>query len=123
MRAIVNGFVVGTLVLAVLVGSPALSFARPKKSLNLCACKCEKGGEIRGYGSVLSAGACSSIHKTPATCVDKAGKKFSGELLLCQNKGTVATGLTPGTGGVLQPPESAPPGAVKPPVTPSQTQR
>ena len=42
----------------------------------------------------------------------------------CEHKGTVATGLTPGTGGVLQPPENAPTGGVKPsPVTPGQTQR
>jgi hypothetical protein len=125
MRVIVKGVVAGTLALAVLVGSPALSLARPKKPLNLCACKCRHlGGEVKGYGSVLSAGACSEFTGISATCVDKAGKKFEGRLEFCQHKGTVATGLTPGTGGVLQPPENAPTGGVKPsPVTPGQTQR
>lgn len=124
MRTMVRGFMVWTLGLAVLVGLPAVSFARPKKPLNLCACTCQGQrydssgkyiGPWSGYGSVLTAGACSEFSGRSESCVDKAGNKFKGNLSGCQHKGTVATGLTPGTGGVLQPAENAPPGGVKPP--------
>lgn len=44
MRAIVKGFVVGTLGLAVLVGSPGISLARQKKPIKAkmgCTCSCQ----------------------------------------------------------------------------------
>jgi len=128
MRAIVKGFVVVTLGLAVLVGSPAISFARPKKSLNLCVCKCSwlnpSGPSGWGKGTLVTAGACNKLQDERVECVGTDGKSHRGRTAGgCEHKGTVATGLTPGTGGVLQPPANAPPGGVKPPVTPGQTQR
>ena len=40
MRAIVKGVLVGTMGLAVLFGSPAPSFAEPKKYTTQCKCTC-----------------------------------------------------------------------------------
>lgn len=45
MRPIMKGFVVGTLGLAVLVGSYAISFAVPKGATAICRCTCTYRGD------------------------------------------------------------------------------
>ena len=120
MRGIVKGFVVGTLGLAVLVGSPGPSFARPKKTLNLCVCKCSYVASPQdvatGSTAVLTAGSCDSVSHQAADCLDSNGKSWSGYTTsgTCKFKQTVAIPIS-GIAGVLQPLTTVPPRRVTPP--------
>ncbi len=125
MRAIVKAFVIGTLGLAVLFGSVAVSSAEPKKFLTQCRCICigkdSQGNTHYGRWETFTTdtdtpGDCS-IGKTYGCDADG----FKGSFSLCDGKDITgkagaATQIPGGTGGVLQPLTPVPPGAVKPPV-------
>ncbi len=134
MRAIVKGFVVGTLGLAVLFGSVAVSFALAKKYTTQCKCTCIALDELgnRHEGGTFT---FTTDTDTPTDCTIGITIKchvglLEGAYASCTSKDITKAGtVTPTrgvTGGViLQPPASAPPSTVKPPVTltPGQLQR
>jgi len=119
MRGIVKGFVIGTLGLAVLVGTAAVSFAVPKKTMNVCTCKCAYVGSPQGMdiGSTafLTAGSCDSPPSGQVECLDSNGKPHTGSIYgTCKFKQTVTIPIS-GIAGVLQPLTTVPPAGVKPP--------
>jgi hypothetical protein len=125
MRAIVKVFVVGTLGLAVLLGSSAVSLALPKliggKTYCLCTCfsKQTQQREDLGWEKV---GGCSGANGK-ACSFTSGGKKVSGELLGCwqctadANSGCTASGASAyrAPGGLTVAPGDTPPS----PTTPS----
>ncbi len=132
MRAMVIVFVVGTLGLAVLFGSVAVSSALPKKFLTQCKCQCiakdSQGNTHYGRWETFT-----TDTDTPGDCSigEKYGcyaEEFKGSFSSCTGKDITgkagaATRIPGGTGGVLQPLAPVSPGAVKPSVTPGQMQR
>jgi hypothetical protein len=114
MRAIVRGFVVGTVGLAVLVGSPAVSLAQrpPTARVTLCECTCWYSG---GSAEVTftTDRSCSTYNRRTWNCKDKAGGLHKGELQACKR----APGVIQG-----EPPAKVPPGGARPPVGPLQKQ-
>ncbi len=123
MRAIVKGFVMGTLGLAVLFGSSAVSFALPKKFTTQCKCTCvaydELGKRHEGRTETFV-----TDTDTPTDC--SIGINYGcyvgslkGAYASCTGKDITKAGTaTPtrgGTGGVLQPPTTVPTGVVQPP--------
>jgi hypothetical protein len=142
MRGMVNGFVVGTLGLAVLFGSPGTSLARQKKPIIKkmgCQCLCQytdSKGDAK-YGSNVEwlddgndGKNCSYFGSRPWSCDVPGVGPVSGHLARCKTAAAPATKAT-GTGavqgaqeGVIGPvvpsqPRVAP---VKPPVGPLQKQ-
>ena len=124
MRTIVKGFVVGTLGLAVLFGSPALSLAGPLPTprVTFCGCTCwywGAGGHTAHKGVTFTTDRSCSIYNRQTcycdgqTCYSKynSGAGYKGELLDCKNTPPMIQG---------EPPAPVPPGVVKPQVVPSQ---
>jgi hypothetical protein len=84
MRAIVKGFVVGTLGLAVLFGSPAVSLAQPKLAPRHaeCQCRCSYAGAKRNELGVATFPASPNsticvwdpLNLPVQSCKDNAGK-------------------------------------------------
>jgi len=114
MRGIMKGFVVGTLGLAVLFGSPGVSLAqRPPISVAaFCECTCwYTGGSVQV--TFTADRNCGIYNRRTWTCKDKAGGLHKGELQACKR-----------APGVIQsePPAKVPPGSVRPPVGPLQKQ-
>ena len=107
MRGIVRAFVVGTLGLAVLVGSPALSSAGtpPIAAVTYCGCTCwYSGGSVEV--TFTTDRSCSIYERRTRNCKDKAGALHKGELRACKKVSGVIQG---------EPPANVPPGGVKPP--------
>ena len=110
MRASVRGFVVGTPGLAVLIGSPAISFAAPKKYTTQCKYRCiaydELGKRHEGRTEIFT-----TDTDTPTDCTIGINYGcYVGNLLgadaSCAGKDITKAGTatpTPGgTGGILQ---------------------
>jgi hypothetical protein len=121
MRAIVRGFVLGTLGLAVLFGSAGVSFAKPKKQVFKCSCRCVAFDELgkRHEGSLDSIytydGSSCDIGPRTKCKVGKLG--LEGRYASCTGPYKLKAGaiIPGGTGGVLPQLETVPPGGVKPP--------
>ena len=124
MRAIVRVFVVGTLGVAALVGSPAVTLALPKfvvgKTYCLCDCQSNQGGKKIGWEKDK---ACSlSNHKACSITLD--GKVVSGELYGCYQCTGYSSTECSGPAGAYRltnqleltiAPEAAPPSPIIPP--------
>ena len=114
MRAIVKGFVIGTLGLAVLFGSTAVSSAGrlPIAVATYCECTCwYSGGSVEV--TFTTDQSCSIYERRTRNCKDKAGALHKGELRACKKVPGVIQG---------EPPAKVPPGGVRPPVGPLQKQ-
>ena len=120
MRAIVKGFVMWTLGLAVLVGSPAVSSAAPPPPVvPNCGCTCWWSvPDGKKEVSFTTDRSCSIYKGQRCYCNDQtcylkynAGVKYSGYLEECKNTRMKQA----------EPPAGA--GGVKPPITPGQLQR
>ena len=128
MRAIVKVFVVWTLGLAVLFGSPALSSAAPPPIpvVTYCVCTCwyrwlsSTGWKSMGKGVTFTTNdSCSIYNRQKCFCdgqtcysKDNAEARYKGELLGCKNTLLMKQ---------AEPPVNAPPGGVRPPVTPDKS--
>jgi hypothetical protein len=113
MRGSVRGFVVGALGLAVLISSPATSFALPKKYTTQCKCTCiaydelgkrHEGGTYTFTTDTDTPGPDCTIGITVGCSV--GALKLKGAYASCTGKDITKAGTatrTPGgTGGVLQ---------------------
>jgi hypothetical protein len=114
MREIVKPFVVGTLALAALFGSPALSSAGtpPLRVVTYCECTCwYSGGSVEV--TFTTDRSCSIYERRTRNCKDKAGALHKGELRACKNVPPMKQG---------EPPANVRPGGARPPVGPLQKQ-
>ena len=130
MRGMLKGFVVGTLGLAVLLGSSAVSLALPKliagKTYCMCGCYSKEGGNRDlGWEKV---GACS-LANGKACSFTFGGKKVSGKLQDCSQCTADAQGVCVYSSGRVygptgefevapSPPPTVPPRKVTPQVAP-----
>ena len=133
MRGIVKGFLVWTLGLAVLVGSPALSFARAKKPKAKmgCTCNCQyidSKGDAHISGSVwLDDGNdgknCPFFASRTWDCYDPQAGVVSGHLAGCHSAPQPAAKVS-GSGAVQRPQGGVigPVTTTQPPVGPRQPQ-
>jgi hypothetical protein len=122
MRAMVRGFAVGTLGLAVLLGSPAVSSAGPPPAarVTFCGCTCwysGAGGKTQSKGVTFTTDqSCSIYNHQTCYCDDqtcyleaKTGVRYKGALYECKRTLPLKES---------EPPAPVPPGGMKPPVAP-----
>ena len=128
MRAIVKGFVVGTLGLAVLFGSYTISFAEPKGANAICRCTCTyRGDDGKTHRQIteLAGNGLSCVINPPTnhcTGVESDGTLHAdGKLSNCGDTGkrtnvSGASKITPQVGFTQVAPPSPGPAGVRPPV-------
>jgi len=121
MRAIVKVFVVWTLGLTVLFGSPALSSAAPPiAAVTYCGCTCwysGAGGKTQSKGMTFTTDrSCSIYSGQTCYCDDQrcyreynAAARYKGALYDCKSTPPLIQS---------EPPAPVPPGGVRPPVAP-----
>ena len=127
-RKIMKVFVVWTLALAVLVGSPSLSFAEPKGANAICRCTCTyrgDDGKMHSQITELSGNGLSCVinpNTNHCTGVESDGTLHGdGKLSNCGDTGkrTAVSGaskITPQVGSTQVAPPSPGPAGVRPPV-------
>ena len=128
MRAIAKVFVVGTLGLAVLFGSYAISFAEPKGAIAICRCTCTyrtDDGKMHSQITELYGNGLSCVidpNKNHCTGVESDGTLHGdGKLSNCGDTGkrtdvSAANKITPQVGSMQVAPPSPGPAGVRPPV-------
>jgi hypothetical protein len=114
MRAITKVFVVGTLGLAVLVGSSAVSLALPKDNRTRdCSCTCNANGHNSLLTFSLDGYDCELGNGQRCTGMNPDGTLSSGKLYNCCDRiFTSCRGAAERS--VILPPEVAPPAPVSP---------